>query len=147
MQHVSRMDDQRYPKKMLQYQPRGKRRLGRPLKRLLDDIQLQAETDHSGLNSWSHMMMMMIIMIILRCSWFKKQLNLEAKVYRFLSWTRKYWKRSVCRINTENCRKLSSESLEFRPWNFWLSEKWSNGSIIIYIFMWVIVFSNELCQV
>jgi hypothetical protein len=30
IQHVSRMDDQRYPKKMLQYQPRGKRRLGRP---------------------------------------------------------------------------------------------------------------------
>jgi hypothetical protein len=28
--HVSRMDDQRYPKKMLQFQPRGKRRLGRP---------------------------------------------------------------------------------------------------------------------
>jgi hypothetical protein len=52
IQHVSRMDDQRYPKKkMLQYQPRGKRRLGRPLKLLLDDIQLQAKTDHSGLNS------------------------------------------------------------------------------------------------
>jgi hypothetical protein len=49
--HVSRMDDQRYPKKMLQCQPREKRRLGRPLKRLLDDIQLEAETDHSGLNS------------------------------------------------------------------------------------------------
>jgi hypothetical protein len=51
IQHVSRMDDQRYPKKMLQYQPRGKRRLGRPLKLLLDDIQLEVETDHSGLNS------------------------------------------------------------------------------------------------
>jgi hypothetical protein len=38
-------------KKMLQYQPRVKRRLGRPLKQLLNDIQLEAETDHSGLNS------------------------------------------------------------------------------------------------
>jgi hypothetical protein len=47
---------------MLQYQPRGKRRLERPLKRLLEDIQLEAETDHSGLNSWSHMMMMMMIL-------------------------------------------------------------------------------------
>jgi hypothetical protein len=51
IQHVSRMDDQRYPKIMLQYQPREKRRLERPLIRLLDDIQLEAETDHSGLNS------------------------------------------------------------------------------------------------
>jgi hypothetical protein len=51
IQHVSKMDDHRYPKKMLQYQPIGKRRLGRLLKRLLDDIQLEAETDHSCLNS------------------------------------------------------------------------------------------------
>jgi hypothetical protein len=58
------------------------------------------------------------------------QLNLEAKVYRFKSWTRNHWKRSVSRINTENCRKLSSESVEFHSWNFWLSKKCSNGSII-----------------
>jgi hypothetical protein len=51
IQNVSIMDDKRYPKKILQYEPRGKRRLGRPLKRLLDDIQLEAETDHSALNS------------------------------------------------------------------------------------------------
>jgi hypothetical protein len=48
---ILRDTTQRYPKKMLQYQPGVKRRLGKPLKRILDDIQLEAETDHSGLNS------------------------------------------------------------------------------------------------
>lgn len=44
MQHVSRADDQRCPERTLQYQPRRKRNLGRPLKRLSDDIQLDTQT-------------------------------------------------------------------------------------------------------
>lgn len=59
IQRVSRLDNQKYPK-MLQYQPRGKRRLGSPLKWLLDYIQLEAETDYWGLNSQSRMVMIIV---------------------------------------------------------------------------------------
>ena len=38
------MNDNRYPILILQYQPNG-RRLGRPLKKLTDNIQLDPETD------------------------------------------------------------------------------------------------------
>jgi hypothetical protein len=36
----------RLPQKILQYHPKGKIRIGRPLKHLMGDIQLKAETDH-----------------------------------------------------------------------------------------------------
>ncbi|KAJ9597910.1 hypothetical protein L9F63_011197 [Diploptera punctata] len=44
IQHVHRMEDHRIPKLMLRYQPAGRRRPGRPLKRLLDGVSLEAET-------------------------------------------------------------------------------------------------------
>jgi hypothetical protein len=45
------------PKLMLNYRPNGRRRLGRPLKRLLDE----AETGLSWPNSWRMMMMLVTI--------------------------------------------------------------------------------------
>jgi hypothetical protein len=36
-QHVQRMEDNRLPEQLLNYHPKGRRRPGRPLKRLLDD--------------------------------------------------------------------------------------------------------------
>jgi hypothetical protein len=42
-QYVHRMEDNRLPKQLLNYHPKGRRRPGRPRKRLLDDM--TAETD------------------------------------------------------------------------------------------------------
>jgi hypothetical protein len=39
LQHVTRMNNSRMPKIMLNYRPNGRRRLGRPLKRLLDETE------------------------------------------------------------------------------------------------------------
>jgi hypothetical protein len=50
-QHVHRMEDNRLPKQRLNYHPKGRRRPGRPLKRLLDDMTAETETGHPGLNS------------------------------------------------------------------------------------------------
>jgi hypothetical protein len=72
------MEDNRLPKRLLNYNsdnygnynnddnyhPKGRRRPGRPLKRLLDDMTAETETGHPGLNSLSNMMMMMMMMTI-----------------------------------------------------------------------------------
>jgi hypothetical protein len=50
------MEDYRLPKQLLNYHPKKWRWLGRPLKRLLDDVNVETETDHPGLNSWRKMM-------------------------------------------------------------------------------------------
>jgi hypothetical protein len=50
-QHVHRMEDNWLPKQLLNYHPKGRRRPGRPLKRLLDDMTAETETGHPGLNS------------------------------------------------------------------------------------------------
>jgi hypothetical protein len=50
-QHVHRMEDNRLAKQLLNYHPKGRRRPGRPLKRLLDDMTAETETGHPGLNS------------------------------------------------------------------------------------------------
>jgi hypothetical protein len=39
LRHVTRMNNSRMPKIMLNYRPNGPRRLGRPLKRLLDEAE------------------------------------------------------------------------------------------------------------
>jgi len=49
-------NNNRMPKIMLNYKPNGRRRIGRSLKRILDEV----ETGLSKLNSWWKMMMMMI---------------------------------------------------------------------------------------
>jgi hypothetical protein len=48
VQRVHRMEDNRLPKQLLNYDPKGRRR---PLKRLLDDMTAETETGHPGLNS------------------------------------------------------------------------------------------------
>jgi len=45
LNRVSRVEDIRYPKQLLDYRP-IERRLGWPLKRLLDGYSSEAETDH-----------------------------------------------------------------------------------------------------
>jgi hypothetical protein len=47
LQHVTRMNNKSMPKEMLKYRPNGRRRLGKPLRRLLDE----AETGLLKLNS------------------------------------------------------------------------------------------------
>jgi hypothetical protein len=51
VKHVHRMNNSRFPKTLIEYHPRGRRRLGRPLKRLLDGVQIETETGHMGLIS------------------------------------------------------------------------------------------------
>jgi hypothetical protein len=50
-QNVHGMEDNRLPKQLLNYHPKGRRRPGRPRKRLLDNMTAETETGHSGLNS------------------------------------------------------------------------------------------------
>jgi hypothetical protein len=45
------MEDDRLLKQLLNYHPKGRQLLGRPLKRLLDDITSETETGHPGLSS------------------------------------------------------------------------------------------------
>jgi hypothetical protein len=51
VKHVHRMNNSRFPKALIEYHPRGRRRPDRPLKRLLDGVQIEAETGHMGLIS------------------------------------------------------------------------------------------------
>jgi hypothetical protein len=55
----------RLKKQVLNYHPKGRRRPGRSLKRLLDDMTAETETGHPGLNSWWNIMMMMITMMMI----------------------------------------------------------------------------------
>jgi len=41
LQHVQRMDTNKIPKQALQYQPKGRRNIGRPRKRWRDQIHLE----------------------------------------------------------------------------------------------------------
>jgi hypothetical protein len=59
-QRVHRKEDNRLPKQLMNYHPKGRRRPGRPLKRLLDDVTAQTETGHPGLNSWWNMMIKIV---------------------------------------------------------------------------------------
>jgi hypothetical protein len=59
------MEDYRLPKQLLNYHPKGRRRPGRPLKRLLDDMTAETETGHPGLDSLWNMMMMMTLRQVL----------------------------------------------------------------------------------
>jgi hypothetical protein len=49
VKHVHRMNTSRFPKALIEYHPRGRRHLGRPLKHLLDGAQIGTETGHMGL--------------------------------------------------------------------------------------------------
>jgi hypothetical protein len=51
VKHIHRMNNSRFPKALIEYHPRGRRRPGRPLKRLLDGVQTETETGHMGLIS------------------------------------------------------------------------------------------------
>jgi hypothetical protein len=51
IKHVHRMNNSRFPKALIEYHPRGRRRPGRPLKRPLDGVQIETETGHMGLIS------------------------------------------------------------------------------------------------
>jgi len=61
LRHVTRMNNYRMPKIILNYSPNGWRRLRRPLKRLLDE----AETGLSKPSPWRMMMMMMMLTLSL----------------------------------------------------------------------------------
>jgi hypothetical protein len=50
-QHIHRMGDYRLPKQLLNYHPKRRRRPGRLLKRLVNDVNAKTETGHHGLNS------------------------------------------------------------------------------------------------
>jgi hypothetical protein len=56
LQHVHTMEDNRLPKQLLNYHPKGRRRPGRPRKRLLDDMTAETETGHPDRNSSWNMM-------------------------------------------------------------------------------------------
>jgi hypothetical protein len=51
VKRVHRVDNSRFPEALIEYNPRGRRRSGRPLKRLLDGVQNETETGHMGLIS------------------------------------------------------------------------------------------------
>jgi hypothetical protein len=51
VKRVHRMNNSRFPKALIEYHPSGRRRPGRPLKRLLDGVQIETETGHMGLIS------------------------------------------------------------------------------------------------
>jgi hypothetical protein len=51
VKHVHCMNNSIFPKTLIEYHPRGRRRPGRPLKRLLDGAQNETETGHMGLIS------------------------------------------------------------------------------------------------
>jgi hypothetical protein len=51
VKHVYRMNNSRFPKTLIEYHPRGRRRPGRPLKRILDGVQIETETGHMGIIS------------------------------------------------------------------------------------------------
>jgi hypothetical protein len=76
---------------------------------------------------------------------FKEQLNLEAKIGWFKSWSRKYWKKLVNQINTKNGREWFFWKSRMLLLKFSLFAKYSNGNIInifIYISTWFPFFSN-----
>jgi len=56
LRHVTRMNKHRLPKIMMNYRPNGWRRLGRPLKRLFDEIE-------TGLSRPDSLLMMMMMMM------------------------------------------------------------------------------------
>ena len=50
LQHVQRMDTKRLPKQAVQYQPRGRRNIGRPRKRWRDQLHLEDQGTGNTLN-------------------------------------------------------------------------------------------------
>ena len=62
LRHVTRMDNNRMPKIMLNYRPNGQTKLGRTLKRLLDKAARGLSRPHS---LWIMMMTMMMMIIII----------------------------------------------------------------------------------
>jgi hypothetical protein len=80
-QHVHGMEDNRLPKQLLNYHPKGRRRPGRPLKRLLDHTTAGTETGHLGLNSWRNMTII-TLNLTSSCSWWLNDLTLRPTFVR-----------------------------------------------------------------
>jgi hypothetical protein len=60
-QHIHRMEDYRLAKQFLNNHSTGRRRPGRPPRRLLEDVSAETETGHPGLtSSWNIMMILAV---------------------------------------------------------------------------------------
>ena len=54
LQHIQRMDTNRLPKQVLQYKPKGRRKVGRPRKRWRDKLHLEDQETGNSLNLHEH---------------------------------------------------------------------------------------------
>jgi hypothetical protein len=107
----------RLPKQLLNYHPKGRRRPGRPLKRLLDDVTAETETGHPGLNSWMDMMMIItrqyihwVALLLLRTKQSDRQV-IKPRTKTVSSWSKLCTRAPICK----GCRLPLSRPLHSQP--------------------------------